>query len=545
MPDLTTTRGRGLGSPRLRHGRRRTRRRRRADGLRQLHHHRAAAPGGPRLLRQGRGWPVRGRRRPRSGRVAPHEHERRRALLHPPRHVRHVPAHRGRAPAPGRGRASARSTGPTSPWPTARACSSPSCRPPCSGPRPRCEPARRAEQPARTRFEPPVGAGERALLGGDPGRAPPGAVVQVVATVVVFFHGRCARTAAPPGRSVAGSKLGHASVHAAVVEHRPELAGAAFAQGEPFCIALVDLQEGVRMMTNVVGCPPEDVSIGMALTVTWEPLSDGRQLPLFRPAGPPAGSAPDLGRIGGRKRGGVVSIPDDKLAAAAEGMLLAWWAAKDPGSPGARHRPRGPHLRRSQRRHQPAVPRAAGPGPAARRRRRPDVHQRARSSWRCSTPRSARGLRLTPINWHLTGEEAGYIVDNCEAKALRLLGRARRQGRRRRGGGRPGPGQDRTRAATSPASRCTTSVVAAEDGSDITDPVMGTQMLYTSGTTGRPKGVHRDSAAVSALAAVNFCGYDEEYETSVDAHLLHRPALPRRPAGLLGGGAPSSTACRW
>ena len=28
------------------------------------------------------------------------------------------------------------------------------------------------------------------------------------------------------------------------------------------------------------------------------------------------------------------------------------------------------------------------------------------------------GLRLTPINWHLTGGEAGYIVDDCEAKAL-------------------------------------------------------------------------------------------------------------------------------
>ena len=28
------------------------------------------------------------------------------------------------------------------------------------------------------------------------------------------------------------------------------------------------------------------------------------------------------------------------------------------------------------------------------------------------------GLRLTPINWHLTGEEAAYIVDNCEAKAF-------------------------------------------------------------------------------------------------------------------------------
>ncbi len=78
---------------------------------------------------------------------------------------------------------------------------------------------------------------------------------------------------------------GRAVVHAAVVEHRPEAAGAAFAQGRPFCIALVDLEEGVRMMTNVVGCPPDEVRSGMPVTVFWEPLSDGRRLPLFRPAG--------------------------------------------------------------------------------------------------------------------------------------------------------------------------------------------------------------------------------------------------------------------
>jgi uncharacterized protein len=79
---------------------------------------------------------------------------------------------------------------------------------------------------------------------------------------------------------------GRAAVHAAVVEHRPEAAGAAFAHGAPFCIALVDLEEGVRMMTNIVGCPPAAVHSGMAVTVTWEPLSDGRQLALFRPVGP-------------------------------------------------------------------------------------------------------------------------------------------------------------------------------------------------------------------------------------------------------------------
>jgi uncharacterized protein len=77
---------------------------------------------------------------------------------------------------------------------------------------------------------------------------------------------------------------GRATVYAAGVEYRPEAAGASFADGAPFCVALVDLEEGVRMMTNIVGCPPGDVHSGMAVVVTWEPLSDGRQLALFRPA---------------------------------------------------------------------------------------------------------------------------------------------------------------------------------------------------------------------------------------------------------------------
>jgi len=37
------------------------------------------------------------------------------------------------------------------------------------------------------------------------------------------------------------------------------------------------------MLTNVIGCAPEDVRVGMPVSVTWEALSDGRQLPLFTP----------------------------------------------------------------------------------------------------------------------------------------------------------------------------------------------------------------------------------------------------------------------
>jgi hypothetical protein len=37
-------------------------------------------------------------------------------------------------------------------------------------------------------------------------------------------------------------------------------------------------------MTNVVGCDPELVTVGMSVRVSWEALSDGRNLPLFEPA---------------------------------------------------------------------------------------------------------------------------------------------------------------------------------------------------------------------------------------------------------------------
>jgi hypothetical protein len=75
---------------------------------------------------------------------------------------------------------------------------------------------------------------------------------------------------------------GTAIVHTVVVEHKvPSPMGG----DGPYAIALVDLDEGVRLMTNVVGIAPADVTVGMAVQVAWEPLSDGRHLPLFEPLG--------------------------------------------------------------------------------------------------------------------------------------------------------------------------------------------------------------------------------------------------------------------
>jgi uncharacterized protein len=52
----------------------------------------------------------------------------------------------------------------------------------------------------------------------------------------------------------------------------------------PYVIALVDLDDGVRIVTNIVRTPDEDLKVGMAVAVAWEPLSDGRSLPVFRGA---------------------------------------------------------------------------------------------------------------------------------------------------------------------------------------------------------------------------------------------------------------------
>ena len=57
-----------------------------------------------------------------------------------------------------------------------------------------------------------------------------------------------------------------------------------FGERVPYVVAIVDLAEGVRMMTNLVECDEAAVAIGMPLTVTWQDDGD-YTLPVFRPAG--------------------------------------------------------------------------------------------------------------------------------------------------------------------------------------------------------------------------------------------------------------------
>lgn len=50
----------------------------------------------------------------------------------------------------------------------------------------------------------------------------------------------------------------------------------------PFVFAIVELEEGVTMFSNVVDCPPEQLRIGMPLQVVFETLTEELKLPKFR-----------------------------------------------------------------------------------------------------------------------------------------------------------------------------------------------------------------------------------------------------------------------
>jgi len=72
---------------------------------------------------------------------------------------------------------------------------------------------------------------------------------------------------------------GDGVVHAVSVMPRP--GNPLMADRGPYPIVLVDLAEGVRVFSTVVGTEPDAVAIGQAVHVAWEPLSDGRHLPVF------------------------------------------------------------------------------------------------------------------------------------------------------------------------------------------------------------------------------------------------------------------------
>lgn len=52
----------------------------------------------------------------------------------------------------------------------------------------------------------------------------------------------------------------------------------------PLIMAQVDLDEGVRMNTNLVDCQASDIKVGMRVRVTFEQSPSGEAIPVFKPA---------------------------------------------------------------------------------------------------------------------------------------------------------------------------------------------------------------------------------------------------------------------
>jgi long-chain acyl-CoA synthetase len=136
------------------------------------------------------------------------------------------------------------------------------------------------------------------------------------------------------------------------------------------------------------------------------------------------------------------------------------------------------------------------------------------------------GWYLTPINWHFTASEAAYIASDCGAKAFFVHERFAELG------------TETAEAAGLPAGvrfsygevAGFTSVEDLRAGHPATLPenrTAGTTMHYTSGTTGRPKGVRRpltgldpDDAVVLGAGLLSFFGITEGQP---NAHLLTSP----------------------
>jgi len=74
---------------------------------------------------------------------------------------------------------------------------------------------------------------------------------------------------------------GRGTVLSFTVVYRPVTQ--AFAADVPYVVALITLAEGPQMMSNIVGCVPEKVHIGMPVEVTFEDWTEDISVPKFKP----------------------------------------------------------------------------------------------------------------------------------------------------------------------------------------------------------------------------------------------------------------------
>ncbi|MBI2963376.1 MAG: Zn-ribbon domain-containing OB-fold protein [Deltaproteobacteria bacterium] len=75
---------------------------------------------------------------------------------------------------------------------------------------------------------------------------------------------------------------GRGRIHTFTVTYQSQAPG--FRDELPYVMAYVDLDEGPRVLSNVVHTPPEEVKIGMAVEVVFEDVDEDLAIPRFRRA---------------------------------------------------------------------------------------------------------------------------------------------------------------------------------------------------------------------------------------------------------------------
>lgn len=136
------------------------------------------------------------------------------------------------------------------------------------------------------------------------------------------------------------------------------------------------------------------------------------------------------------------------------------------------------------------------------------------------------GLRITPVNTHLTAREAAYIVDDCEARVL-FVEDALLRGMHGAEALAARPGRSTVVVGADPVdSRSYQCMLNGAPPDTPPNPQAGTLMLYTSGTTGFPKGVYREQPEI---IPPQYEGSFTNYQPQVDVALCCGPAYHAAP----------------
>jgi len=76
---------------------------------------------------------------------------------------------------------------------------------------------------------------------------------------------------------------GEGTIYTYTVTHQVGIAYTDFDSATPYVLAYVELDEGPRMLTNVVNCDHDDLSVGQRVTVTFDDTGGDAALPRFTP----------------------------------------------------------------------------------------------------------------------------------------------------------------------------------------------------------------------------------------------------------------------